>query len=154
MQKSDRAAQARRTLDRRFAAGDRGPLRERPRSGWIKAIRGALGMSQTDLATRLGVTPAAVAYLERSEREERISLGRLNEVASALDCTLVYALVPNTSLEDTVQRAARRQAAKTLGYVERTMDLESQGIEAAAMGDMLERETRRVIVDHGVWRAL
>ena len=109
-------------------------------------------MSQADLAGRLGVTPPAVASLERSEREETISLRRLADLAGALDCTLLYALVPNSTLEDTVLREARQQAAESLGYVGRTMDLEAQGLEPKVAEDLLERETRRVIEAHQVWR--
>ena len=74
-------------------------------------------MSQEALAARLGISKPSVAKLERSEVNDTISLGKLAEVARALDCTLVYALVPNTNLEDTVQKQARRVAAETLGYV-------------------------------------
>lgn len=56
MLKGQRAAQARRELDRKFAAANLDPIVARPRSGWIRAVRGALGMSQEALAVRLGVT--------------------------------------------------------------------------------------------------
>ncbi len=152
MKKWERAAQARRVLDRRFSSVDVSGLRERPRSGWMKAVRGGLGMSQADLARRLSVSPPAIASLERSEREETISIGKLGEFASAMDCTLVYALVPNTTLDDTVQHEARRAAAEALGYVGRTMDLEAQGLDPEVGDELLARETRRVIEEHRVWR--
>lgn len=152
MNKSERAAQARGALDRRFASESLEALRSPPRTGWVKAVRSALGMSQADMARRLDVTPAAVASLERSEREETISLGRLADLARTLDCTLLYAIVPNSTLEVTVQREARLCAAESLGYIGRTMDLEAQGLEPAAAADMFERETRRAIDEHRVWR--
>src|SRR5262249_31279359 len=129
MQRSERSSQARRELDRKFDTADMDPVRALPRSGWIRAIRGALGMSQAVLAERLGVSAAAVNKLEHAERRGGITIGKLAEVATALDCTLVYALVPNSTLEQTVMTQARKVAAQTLGYVARTMALEAQGIE-------------------------
>ena len=80
MRKSERAAQARREIDRKFAAADLSPVLARPRGGWIRAIRAGLGMSQEALATRLDVTKANIAKLERSELAETISIGKLAEV--------------------------------------------------------------------------
>jgi predicted DNA-binding mobile mystery protein A len=138
-------------LDRRLKTRDLDDLRAVPPVGWIRAIRSALGMSQADLAARVGVTPAAVAALERSERQETITLGKLAELARAMDCTVVYALVPNTTLDDTVHRQAQRRAAEALDYVGRTMELEAQGLEGST-DELLEREAQRVIDDQRVWR--
>lgn len=108
-------------------------------------------MSQQALAGRLGISGPAVAKLERAELEGGITIGKLAEVARALDCTLVYALVPNSSLEDTVQTQARRVAAETLGYVGTTMQLEDQELEPARLADQLEAEARRVIGANRQW---
>lgn len=153
MRKSERAAQARRELDRKFAAASIDPVQTRPRAGWIRAVRTGLGMSQVALATRLDISSPSVAKLERSEVNDAISLGKLAEVARALDCTLMYALVPNTSLEDTVQKQARRVAAQTLGYVTTTMHLEDQAVESDRHADQLDMHARKVIDSHRLWRS-
>jgi predicted DNA-binding mobile mystery protein A len=108
-------------------------------------------MSQAALASRLGVAAPTVTNLERSERNETIGIGKLAEVARALDCTLVYALVPNTTLEDTVRRQARRVAVEALGYVATTMKLEDQAVDGARVADQLERQTQGVIDSNRVW---
>lgn len=151
MRKSERAAQARRELDRKFETANLGPVLARPRSGWIRAIRTGLGMSQEALAVRLGVTKANVAKLEASELSETIGLGKLAEVARAMDCQLVYALVPNTSLEQTVQHQAERVASATLGYVATTMGLEDQAVEADRRTDQIAAQARKVIDDNRQW---
>ena len=127
-------------------------MRNRPRSGWVKAIRTALGMSQAALAGRLGVSGAAVAKLERAEMGGGITLAKLTEVAAALDCTVVYALVPNSSLEETVQRQARRVASARLGYVDSTMALEDQGVSADRRAEYLEVYARDLIARNDIWR--
>lgn len=151
MKRAERAAQARRELDRKFAATKVEAIRARPRAGWIRAVRGALGMSQRALAQRLDIAPSSAAKLERSEADGGITIGKLAEVARALDCTLVYALVPNASLEVTVQSQARRVAAEALGYVGATMKLEDQAVGPDRLADQLEAEAQRVIAANRQW---
>lgn len=98
-----------------------------PRKGWVREIRDALGMTSRQLAQRLRIAQPTVAKLERSEAAETISLKSLRKLAEALDCTLVYALVPNESLEATLNRQAQERAAQRSGRVEHTMRLEAQG---------------------------
>lgn len=99
----------------------------RQRKGWIREVRDALGMTAEQLAGRAGVSQPTVAKLERSEVAGTIALQSLQKMADALDCTLVYAFVPLESLEATLTRQARHQAALQIGRVEHTMRLEAQG---------------------------
>src|SRR5690349_16241493 len=97
------AAQARARLDERFKS--LGPVAEfkPPVRGWIKAVREALGMTSAQLAERLKVKQPSVVAIEQSEEKGTIELQTLRRVAEALDCTLVYALVPNRPLEESVR---------------------------------------------------
>ena len=90
-------------------------LTEIPEGGWIREIRAALGMSGRQLAARMGLSQSAVSQLEQSELDGRVQLETLGRAAAALDCDLVYALVPRTSLEETVRTRARVLAGDTLG---------------------------------------
>jgi predicted DNA-binding mobile mystery protein A len=153
VQKSERSAQARRELDRKFNEADLEPIRAIPRLGWIRAVRGALGMSQAVLAKRLGVSAAAVNKLEQAERHGGVTIRKLAEVASALDCTFVYALVPRSTLEQTVTNQAHRVAADMLGYVSRTMALESQGIGDEREREAVDRYAQQLTSSGNVWRA-
>jgi predicted DNA-binding mobile mystery protein A len=78
-----------------------------PVRGLIKAIREALGMTTAQLAKRLDVKQPSVVAIEQSEAKGTIELATLRRVAEALDCTLVYALVPNKPLEAAVRDGAR-----------------------------------------------
>ena len=129
----------RRQLDRKVA-----PIRGlgnigSPRKGWIQAIRTALGMSAAQLGKRLGITRQAVLDMERREAEETITMGRLRDAAEAMNCQLLIAMLPRTTLEDAVRRQA---ASKAIGDRERllhSMRLEGQesGVDEAL--DMNER---------------
>lgn len=99
-----------------------------PVRGWIRAVREALGMSGTQLAQRLKVSQPRIPKLEQDELSGAVTLKTMRQVAEALDCVFVYALVPRTSLEDTVRVQARKIAAKRMQRVSHTMLLESQGL--------------------------
>lgn len=121
---TDRAARA---LDKRLE-----PLRTwpsaKPAHGWIRAIRDALGMSTRQYAARLGVSQPQVVAYERGETEESIALGNLRRAAEALDCELVYALVPRRSLTETLRKRAEDIADAKLARMGHTMRLENQEV--------------------------
>lgn len=102
------------------------PTTETPRGGWIRTIREALGMTMAQLGKRLAITPQSLKSLEERERKGTISLAKLSEAAEALDCELRIALVPRTSLEDTMRRQAARKASEQRNRLLHTMSLESQ----------------------------
>lgn len=142
MNKARLAAQSRSHLDERLKA--LGPRYDAPVRGWIRAIRKALGMTAEQLAKRLGVKQPSVVAMEQSEVKGSIELATLRRVAEALDCTLVYAFVPNRPLEDTVRDRARAFARKRRGPVEHSMLLEDQkakGKDSEARLDDIVRET-------------
>ncbi len=122
------AAESRARLDQRLAQlGSAEPYRT-PSRGWIRAIREALGMSTAQLAKRLGVRQPSVVGLERSEEKGTIEVATLRRVAEALDCTLVYALVPNQPLETTVRARALSLLRRRRQPIEHSMLLEDQDV--------------------------
>lgn len=100
-----------------------------PPKGWARAIRDAIGMTGGQLGRRLGMTAQAVVSLERSEASGKIQLNTLRRAAEAMDCVLVYALVPNTSLTEMVDRRARELALRALRRVSHSMALEDQQVD-------------------------
>lgn len=68
-------------------------------------------------------------------------MGKLREAAEALDCELVYALVPRRPLEETVRQRASQIAEKKLSRLNHTMRLEAQALNEKD----LERERERLI---------
>ena len=135
---------ARKQLERRIA-----PLRNmesslaRPPRGWIKAIREALGMTTRQLAMRLGVAPSRIPAIEKGEVHGSLTLQSLREAAEALDCRLVYALVPRKPLEELLRERARAYASERLQSIHHTMHLENQAME----GEDFEAERERLIDD-------
>ncbi len=92
-----------------------------PRTGWVREIRTALGLSQSQLAKRAGVSRATVQQMERAEAQRRITLASLDKLAAAMDCQLAVAILPRGgSLEDVRRRQAAMKAEAILH--ERTKD--------------------------------
>ena len=115
----------------------------RPSKGWIRAIRQALGVSSGELARRLGTSRQLPLQLEKSEAEDRITLKSLRAVANALDCDLVYALVPRAaSMEELIENRARTEARQRVLGVEHSMALENQAV--GNLDEAVEAEARRV----------
>ena len=115
-----------------------------PVRGWIKAVREAIGMTTAQLAKRLGIKQPSVTAMEQSEAKGTIELATLRRVAEALDCTLVYALIPNKPLETIVRDRARAFARRRREPVEHSMLLEDQTVKAKnadARVDEIVRET-------------
>ncbi len=142
---------ARQRLDQRLS-----PLKPEdrfhpPPKGWIRAIRDAIGMTGGQLASRLGVRPQTIDAIEKSEAAGSIQLNTLRRAAEALDCTLVYALVPRTSLDSTVNQRARKIAIRDLQRVAHTMKLEGQATGDTASEARIEAYIRDQIKDRDLW---
>ncbi|MEJ0050187.1 MAG: mobile mystery protein A [Methylovirgula sp.] len=127
MDRRQTSAAARRSLDRTLALFRPAP-RHPPAKGWIRALRDALGMTAEQLGDRMGISQPSVQRLEQSEASGTIQLGSLRKAAAALDCEVVYALVPRRSLQETYQAAALRVARRELGLIDHTMALEDQAV--------------------------
>ncbi len=142
---------ARQRLDERLSAFKPESRFAVPPKGWIRAIRDALGMSALQLGTRLGVKSQSVADMEKSEGYGTIQLKTLRKAAEALDCTLVYALVPNSSLEGAVQTRAREIASKELARIGHTMDLEAQSLSKAERQAQIDEYVREHLRERDLW---
>ena len=116
----------------------------RPSKGWIRTIRQALGVSSGELARRLGTSRQHPLQLEKGEAEDRITLKSLRAVANALDCDLVYAMVPRAgSMQELIEKRARAEAKNRVLGVEHSMALENQAV--GRIDEAVEAETRRLV---------
>ena len=149
--KTDTRRRARRRLDERLLLLKPEDRFRAPPRGWLRAIRDALGMTGVQFAKRLHVRPQSVEALEKSEAEGAIQLKTLRRAADALDCTLVYAVVPNTSLNGVVDARARKIAIRDLNRVAHTMKLEAQGADDSDREARIAAYIRDELKDRDVW---
>ena len=102
--------------------------RRPPEGGWARTIREAIGMSQRQLAERMGVSKRTIQSAERNEARRKIQLESLQALAEGLDCELVYAFVPRESLQASLEKRAENLARRMVETVSISMELEEQGV--------------------------
>lgn len=134
---------ARRSLDKKLGVFQPALQHQPPAKGWIRALRDSIGLSSAQLGNALGVRSQSVDDMEKAEVGGGISLDTLRRVGRAMDCTLVYALVPNSSLEAMVATRAEALARPAIAGVSHTMALEDQQV-----GGKLQQQIADYIEDH------
>lgn len=127
-----------------------------PRGGWLRAVRQALGMSASQVATRLGVTRQSVADQERREVNGTITLAALRKAARALNSDLYYAIVPRRPIDEILRERARQVAAAQLGRIAHSMSLEEQAVPGSEFQQQLEDLADQILreMPRSVWDEL
>jgi predicted DNA-binding mobile mystery protein A len=131
-----------RQLTRSLSAFEAARQEARPQRGWLRAIREGLGLSLEEVGKRLGQSRRRIQEFEKAEAKDRITLDSLRRVASALDCELLYTIVPKSgTITELAERRARAQATEDVLDVEHTMALENQA--TGNVKQLIEEETKR-----------
>ncbi len=100
----------------------------------------------------MGVVHQAIREFESGEVQETIKLETLRRIGEALDCQLVYALIPRTSLEEAVKAQARRKAKNRLKRVSHHSRLEDQEVGAENTEIQIEDISKELIDRRGLWK--
>ncbi|MEO5774468.1 MAG: mobile mystery protein A [Sphingomicrobium sp.] len=149
--RKDITERARKRLDERLQALEPASRFAVPPRGWIRAIRDALGMSGSQLGQRIGITAQSVQNLEESEANGTAQLNTLRKAAEAMDCVLVYALLPKSSLEGTVRNRERAIASDALRRVSHSMALEDQSVADTEQEARIQRYIATNLRQRDVW---
>lgn len=103
-------------------------------------------MTNKQLARRVGVkAPQSVEDMQEYEVGGTIKLQTLRKLAEALECRLVYALVPREPLEDIRRERARAVARRLLKRVSHSMSLEDQAVSKKMEESELNRRIERLL---------
>lgn len=116
-----------------------------PAKGWVRALRDGLGMSRRQLADRLGLSTSRIQRLEEDEVSGAVTIKTLRKTAEAMDCVLVYAIIPRESLEAIIKKQANKKAIQYLQDSSHSMKLEDQEISNKANQEMLETITNKIM---------
>ena len=91
--------------------------------------------------------------MEQREAAETMTLASLRRCANALECDLVYFLMPRQSLNKAVEQRAYAHARAVMATVAHSMSLEAQGVSAdeveAQIRDLAEKLIRDT--DSCIW---
>jgi predicted DNA-binding mobile mystery protein A len=141
----------RRQLDERL--GGPGPIiGERPLDGWVRTIRQAIGMSGPELAQRMSISSSRASRIEQAEVDDAVLLSTLRRAAAALNCRLVYFLVPDEPLEYMVLRQAYLKASEELATYSSVASESGSPVTEAESEEWLEMRTLQLVDHGGLWR--
>jgi predicted DNA-binding mobile mystery protein A len=85
-------------------------------------------MTTGQMAKRINVAQTRVSEMEAAEAHGNITLKTLDRAAEALGCRVIYVVIPNRPLTETLKERAYIVAEKQLAAVEQTMRLEDQEV--------------------------
>lgn len=125
-----------------------------PKNGWIKAIREALGMTTVQLGERMKIAASNITILENREITKATSLETMERAAKAMGCKFIYALIPDTSLEEVVQMQARKSAKALIQEIHHHMKLEKQKVNLEVEKDQINELAEEILtkMDSRLWR--
>ncbi len=125
-----------------------------PRNGWIKAIREALGMTTAQLGERMKVAPSNITILENREITKKTTLETLDRAARAMGCRLVYAVIPESSLENIVQVQSKKSAKSLVQEIQHHMKLEKQKVSPEYENEQVKELAEEILtkMDSRLWR--
>jgi predicted DNA-binding mobile mystery protein A len=105
---------ARRALDKELRPFRVAGKQKNPTQELLRRVRHVLGVPLAEVAREVGVNRSVILRLEESEGRGTISLRSMSRVAGALNCKMVYALVPQDG-GTLGEMADRRKWVKILG---------------------------------------
>ncbi len=110
-----------------------------PPTGWIKAIRSALGMSLTQMGKKLSITRQSAQAIEIREKDSTLTIQAMKKIAKVLDMQFVYGFVPiDGSIEALIDRKAKELATQIVMRTSNTMRLEDQENSKARIEKAIE----------------
>lgn len=127
------------------AAGTR--KMELPKKGWLSTTRKALGMSAAQLARRLGVTRAHVSNTEKAELSGGVTIKTMRNMAEAMGCRFVYAVVPKETVEDIVLKRAEKKARHIVEEASKQGALEDQALSDRQIKYEIKRLQKDMLED-------
>ena len=116
-----------------------------PNEGWLRTVRKALWMTGAQLARRCGVSRALISHTELAELDGTVTLRNLSKLADSIDCKLVYAIVPNTSIAEIIGAQSKRKASELVSEASIHMSLESQALGKSQLEDEIQRVADQLV---------
>jgi predicted DNA-binding mobile mystery protein A len=116
-----------------------------PANGWVRTIRKALAMTAGQLGRRMGTAESTITQMERKEKNGEITLKQLSRAAGAMNCRLVYAIVPEQPIEKVIEAQALRKAQQELAWIDNSMRLEGQSVDEASMSRAIKSRAQELI---------
>lgn len=116
-----------------------------PPEGWLRTVRNALGMSGLQLANRLKVTKARISKAEQDELTGSVTLKSMKNMAEAMNCRFVYAVLPEGEIEELIRKRAIEKAREQVKQASTHMALEAQSLSDELLAFEIERIASEIV---------
>ena len=111
-----------------------------PSEGWIAFVHKALGMSGVQLGKRMSRSRSRISQAEKAEPMGGVTLRTMEEMAEAMGCKFVYAIIPESGhLEEVIEDQARHRAETLVKRATTHMALEKQALSSEKVQAEIER---------------
>ncbi|TFG77164.1 MAG: mobile mystery protein A [Thermodesulfobacteriales bacterium] len=118
-----------------------------PKEGWLSTTRNALGLSVAQLAGRMSVTRQDISKIERNELTGSVTLKTMQNIAEAMGCRFVYAIVPRNRVEDLLVERAKIIATRIVETTNKHMALEDQALSDKQISNEINRMQKEILQD-------
>jgi predicted DNA-binding mobile mystery protein A len=126
-----------------------------PKEGWIRTVRKALRMSGVQLAVRMRVTKSLISNIEKAELSGKITIKKIQQIAEAMDCQFVYAVVPKKNVQEIINYHARKKAQEIVEKANKHMALEDQTLSNEEIEYEIDRLKQEILQElpSEIWNA-
>lgn len=134
-------------VSRKFKSASEVPpwlLHRLPAAVQIRALRQVLGMTQMQLASRLGVRQGDIAKIEKNDAKD-VRLSTLRKIAEGLGCELLTVLVPKEDIKQVIEKKALEAAKKLVAANTANMAMELQKPDAQMIKEEIQTVQEEMI---------
>jgi predicted DNA-binding mobile mystery protein A len=106
-------------------------------------------MSGAQLARKMGVTPALISQAECNEVSGSVTLKTMQEMAEAMGCRFVCAILPpkGKETEDVILTQTMKKARAISERTDERMALEGQSLSSAELEKQIKRLAQRLAIE-------
>ena len=109
----------------------------------VYMLRAALGISQEQLATKMGTGQRAIVRLEKEEGDPQVST--LKRIAESLNCELLIRFIPKMDLKKLLKEKAKSKAEKLVKMSMASANLELQKPSKNTIQSEVHRLTEEIL---------
>lgn len=102
-------------------------------------------MSGSQLAKRLGVTKGRISQVESAELSGSTTLKSMQNMAQAMNCRFVYAVIPEKEIESVIRDRALLKAKEQIKAASTQMALEAQALSDEQLAFEVDRLASEII---------
>jgi predicted DNA-binding mobile mystery protein A len=101
------------------------------------------------------VTKSLISNIEKAELSGKITIKKIQQIAEAMDCQFVYAVVPKKNVQEIINYHARKKAQEIVEKANKHMALEDQTLSNEEIEYEIDRLKQEILQElpSEIWNA-